>query len=711
LEVPDEGPSLGPGGTEPGEPPSITTPGEPPLSNLSPSTSSRTPLSLSRPVTQLPGGAPPSVAWGSAPPAPGPPPASPNSIGSVPPPSGIDDDDKPTLIGDLVADRYRIQKELGSGGMGTVYRAEHVHMRKAVALKILHRELTYLPEVVARFEREAVAAARIEHPNIATAKDFGRLPNGSFYLVLEYIEGQSLRDVLDQGALRPEQALKIAREIASALEAAHAVGIVHRDLKPDNVMLTQKDRDQYQVKVLDFGIAKVELGDAQGLTQAGTVFGTPEYMAPEQAAGTPVDARADIYTLGIMLYEMLTGVTPFADDDMVVVLTRQMTLEPPPLPQAVDPAIAGLVMHLIAKSPDARPQTASEVIQRLDATLPMASSPYSSAEPWTPSPVSQMASSEARSVQYSDTVLSVAGPELERLAKARTQPKFTSGFLKQLTERVPALGKNVDIGGHPVPAWALAALAVLVLALITIIFTIVVVKQVTSGAAASSTPAASVTTSQTGVDLKKVASGDKEAMSQLNSTSESERNAAEWLALARGHKRAASYDKSMDAFKRAVALDSSLAKDREVASEVRQIALEPDHTSEALQLALGSLGATGADVVYDVWSSTRGKKETAEVNKIAKTHLDSAALRAKASPALAIALDLSKARSCGDVSKLLPRAQQNADARSMSKLKSLSARRGCGFLGLSDCYSCLRGGDGLSQAIKAAESRPAPSFQ
>src|SRR5690606_23745277 len=161
------------------------------------------------------------------------------------------------LIGRILAERYRVTRLLGSGGMGAVYRAEHVHMRKAVALKVLHREMTAMPEVVARFEREAVAAARIEHPNVAAALDFGQLEDGAFYLVLEYIEGRSLSAALDaEGPFAPLRAVHITRQVAEALAAAHDAGVVHRDLKPDNIMLVERDGDPDFAKVLDFGIAK-----------------------------------------------------------------------------------------------------------------------------------------------------------------------------------------------------------------------------------------------------------------------------------------------------------------------------------------------------------------------------------------------------------------------------------------------------------------------
>ena len=188
------------------------------------------------------------------------------------------------LEGQVVASRYRIIELLGRGGMGAVYRADHVHIKKSFALKILHPELTHQKEAVKRFEREAIAAARIDHPNVATAIDFGNLPSGEFYLVLDYVQGQSLRSLLQQEQQLSEvRTIRISRQIAAALAAAHAANIVHRDLKPDNVMLVDSNAETDFVKVLDFGIAKLrseEVSNEPAITRFGTIFGTPEYMSP-----------------------------------------------------------------------------------------------------------------------------------------------------------------------------------------------------------------------------------------------------------------------------------------------------------------------------------------------------------------------------------------------------------------------------------------------
>ena len=275
------------------------------------------------------------------------------------------------LIGSTVAGRYRIERLLGSGGMGAVYRAEHVHMKKTVALKVLHKEFLGVNEVVARFEREAVAAGRIEHPNVAPATDFGKLEDGSFYLVLEYVDGKSLRDLIGEGPLGWERAVAIARQVTSALVAAHAAGIVHRDLKPDNVMLVPQQDGSERVKVLDFGIARVASTDAQReathLTKVGAIMGTVAYMSPEQALGEDVDERTDLYALGVIVHEEISGRVPFDADTAAQILAKQITETPPPLPDSVPAALRALVGELLKKTRIERPPSARVVLERLQA--------------------------------------------------------------------------------------------------------------------------------------------------------------------------------------------------------------------------------------------------------------------------------------------------------------------------------------------------------
>src|SRR5260221_1575406 len=281
------------------------------------------------------------------------------------------DDGSDPLLGTVLAGRYRVERLLGQGGMGRVYLAEHVLMRKAVALKVLHPEMTRIDEVVARFEREAVAAARIDHPSVATAMDFGRLEDGSLYFVLEYVDGRSLRSLLDVSPLGVDRALAIARQIASALDAAHDVGIVHRDLKPDNVMLVEQPDGTDRVKVLDFGIAKVTgWSDAAEpgrlLTRIGAVMGTAGYLPPEQAVGQEVNHLADLYAFGAMLYEMLTAQLPFHAEEITEILAKQLTEKPAPLPESVPEELRALVLKLLERAPSERVQSAHALVDELD---------------------------------------------------------------------------------------------------------------------------------------------------------------------------------------------------------------------------------------------------------------------------------------------------------------------------------------------------------
>ena len=280
-------------------------------------------------------------------------------------------------VGDVVSDRYRIDAVLGEGGMGIVYRAEHLHLHKPHALKVLLPGWSSMPEVVARFEREAVAAGSIESPHVAAATDFGILPDGSFFLVMEYVDGRTLRTALDEGALEPARALHILRGIVSGLGAAHAIGVVHRDLKPENVMLVARDGDPDFVKVLDFGVARIDAvggvapaGPSQPLTMVGAVIGTPDYMSPEQALGQRVDARSDLYSVGVILFEMLTGRCPF-EGGAVTVLLQHVTAELPELSPVVtaslDPRIGAILRRLLAKLPEDRFASTADLLAALDA--------------------------------------------------------------------------------------------------------------------------------------------------------------------------------------------------------------------------------------------------------------------------------------------------------------------------------------------------------
>lgn len=321
-----------------------------------------------------------------------------------------------SAVGQVISERYRVDDLLAMGGMGAVYRGTHLLLKKRIAIKILHPGTENLPELVTRFEREAIAGAHVQHPNVAAATDFGTLDDGSYFLVLEYVKGRTLHHTIKSGgALAPDRAVKIARQLASALAKTHAIGIVHRDVKPRNIMLVEGEGDV--AKLIDFGLAKVpvavfsaaadrlsrvSMGHGSGLslrspsvaerlTVEGTIFGTIAYLAPEAALGMDaVDERSDLYALGIVLYEMLAGKHPFEGIDATELFKQQRFAVPPPIAErapgtAVPAAIEAVVMRLLDKAPDLRYPSGEALIEALDAALIEApAAPV--VEPWSADP-------------------------------------------------------------------------------------------------------------------------------------------------------------------------------------------------------------------------------------------------------------------------------------------------------------------------------------
>jgi serine/threonine protein kinase len=281
------------------------------------------------------------------------------------------------MISQVVADRYRVLRKLGEGGMGAVYLAEHIVLEKKIALKVLAPELARKPELVARFLQEARSASRIGHENVIDISDFGQSSDGCTYIAMEYLDGKDLGEIVrEKGALDWEETREIVLQICRALRAAHDKGIVHRDMKPENIFLIQREDHPHFVKILDFGIAKVMGLDPQGprLTRTGMIFGTPEYMAPEQAEGKETDHRADIYAVGCILYHLITGQTPFVADSFMLMLTKQLIEDPVP-PSArrpdlpISPAIDALVLKALEKNRDRRWQSMADLIEALGSCL------------------------------------------------------------------------------------------------------------------------------------------------------------------------------------------------------------------------------------------------------------------------------------------------------------------------------------------------------
>src|SRR5688572_6146395 len=276
------------------------------------------------------------------------------------------------LIGTTLAGKYRIDERLNEGGMGSVYKGTHVLMDKTVAIKVLRPSLAADEKIVARFSREARAASRISHPNALSVTDIGE-DHGTVFLVMEFLSGKTLKHVIrEEGPLPLPRIVDITRQVGDALAVAHAQGVVHRDLKSDNIMLLDTTSVGDHAKVLDFGIAKINEPDGEfdgGLTAPNLVIGTPQYMSPEQCSqDSEIDSRSDIYSLGVILYEMLVGHVPFSGDSATIVMMKQLQ---EPVPSVLDerndvpPPIARVVARAMAKVPSNRYQSVSELVEDL----------------------------------------------------------------------------------------------------------------------------------------------------------------------------------------------------------------------------------------------------------------------------------------------------------------------------------------------------------
>lgn len=294
--------------------------------------------------------------------------------------------DQTALVGSrpgsrMIVEKYRLDRLLGRGGMGAVYAATHVELDRPCAIKLLLSDFTSDADALERFRREARAAARLNHPNVADTYDYGVLPDGGAYIVMELVEGQTLREFMDAASAMPiAEAAEIAKQIAAGVDTAHRSGIVHRDLKPSNIILTRDHQEQLQAKVVDFGVAKLKEYSTTGggLTSSGSLIGTPRYMSPEQCAGHTTDARSDIYSMGIILFEMLTGQPPFDAPSATAIAVKHIQQPPPSLKELrpdASPELDQFLRQVLDKDPEKRPQSAADFAKKLgeivgDSILP-----------------------------------------------------------------------------------------------------------------------------------------------------------------------------------------------------------------------------------------------------------------------------------------------------------------------------------------------------
>jgi len=650
-------------------------------------------------------------------------------------------------VGTTLADRYRIDALIGEGGMGRVYSAEHVLMRKRLAIKVLHRELTTMAEVVARFEREAMAAANIDHPNVAAATDFGKLPDGAVFLVLEYVQGKSLRDEIALGPIAAERALHIARQIAAGLGSAHSLDIVHRDLKPENVMLVEKGGDPDFVKVLDFGIAKVPIGEVSlrgetpahtPITKAGMVFGTPEYMAPEQALGQNVDGRADLYALGVILYEMLSGSRPFSSQSQVGILGQQLSKLPPKISDRapgiiVPPAVEAVAMKLLQRESSDRYQSAAEVvdvINRLLAPIPgrgIYRFTLPEGSPSSPPP----SSPEAQALRDAITVSSRprqpaplplpvsmpgsipdAEPPLGSLGDGATSP-----FDVKLTALRGKLPAGLQGAVKNVPSRVLFG-AMGAFGLVIVIGLLGAIISAFSGAAAPSRAALSGSARS---DVEAPGSVRKPALegpfARPDELAEAKAAGAPALdallekypkdpniALEQAHGLAAAknYAGAVGAVGRALSIDATFQNNAQVASLVFQTAQVKASSDAAFALLEGAMGSRGADIAYDLVTTSNVRPW---VQSRAETFLQSTAFEKVATPALRAIVKLRYSAGCDEKKALLADLKKTSDERALFELVPLQDKSGCGARKKDDCYPCLRTSNDLDDAIAAVRTR------
>jgi serine/threonine-protein kinase len=374
------------------------------------------------------------------------------------------------LVGCLVENKYRIEERIGVGGMGTVYRATRLLIGDQVAIKILHAEFVRDQEAE-RFRREAQAAARIKHPNAVSVYDFGVTPDGLLYLVMELVEGESLRQLIRaRGPLEPATAVEITRQICAALEEAHHQSVVHRDVKPDNVIVRETPRG-LRVKVLDFGVAKLRDVPVTTLTQAGSVVGTPHYMSPEQCLGEELDHRSDIYSLGVVLYEMLAGVVPFNSPISTAVIVQHVNQPPPPLRarnERVTPQLEWVVMHALEKRREARPETAAALAEEATAALEgRAPAGGASAEVMTAGVVWPRAASDEEEPTREAGQLAAArisGAQSAQTEVFRTPPSVSGAAIPVgLSAGHAAVRSRAGSGGRPLRLAAVAGLLLILL--------------------------------------------------------------------------------------------------------------------------------------------------------------------------------------------------------------------------------------------------------
>ena len=577
-------------------------------------------------------------------------------------------------LGTVIDGRYRLDALLGKGGMGVVYRAEHVALRRTVAVKLLHPSLAAVPDLRSRFEREAIAIGRIDHPNCVTVTDFGKLGDGSLFLVMELLDGRSLGDLLDAEApLAPARALRILRHILSGLGHAHAAGIVHRDVKPENVFIVGDGEGGELAKILDFGIAKVIGGDGADevkLTQAGVAFGTPIYMSPEQAFGNPLDGRSDLYAASVLAFEMICGKPPFYADDKLELLSMHTSRPPPPMREVRDrvlrreprtgsspgltppadgpvpeiPGIPAVIEQLVqrgqAKRPDDRYENAAEYIAALDAALALAGSSAALPLPSGAAPPPAGATTDGH-------VLTDPAALAAPLPLELTQPGALLRGRRRVLTAMFVLATAAILGVLAATLWR---------------------RDPTPEAPPDLTTAAGRAAAQ----LKSGKPG--EAIKAIETAPEAKADPAAQLQLGLAYAAARRNDAAVAAYRRAFELDAELGKDSRVRASLQAIADDTDPAAAAAALdvmvTMLDLGAARAQVAREASGPEPGRR------KVMAALADKLGLGHEVDWLASYTLDLEQGEICAQRKPAVAKLRALGDPRAIPALETSLERKG-----------------------------------
>ncbi len=532
---------------------------------------------------------------------------------------------RPELIGRVLSDRYRVDELIAAGAFGAVYRGAHLHMHKQVAIKVLHPEIENFPELVERFEREAVAGAHISHPNVAVASDLGKFDGDSYFLVQEYVPGETLRELMDRGPIPATRAAFIARQIAEALAAAHVHGIVHRDLKPTNVMLVENTDDL--VKLIDFGFARVpiealpQVPDDDALpdwetSKAGVVFGSMAYLAPDAFLGMKnVDERSDLYALGLIFYEMLASKHPFDVTLPAVQLFEQQRKTPPPPLRERNPDcnapqdLEWVIMRLLAKAPEERWQDANAAAAAIAGATRGIQGFFTTQESYRP-PAAPALRNSASVLEPSDDAKPVA-----RAPRAAEKSLFATALAwMQARPAIAIVGGLVTLG----------------------VGITVVTLSVSNGKApdtAPSTSAANLASAPPATPTPTPAASGREAKADAAVQDLEQSVKAKFLTRADKADAAKAWLLMMEG-------DSEALKDADVQKKTISMLSRSDPEDEAINKVVDQLahrtGTLGLDILYGVLEHDPSTK-AAERAKIILYRLESVE---RASPALRVTLDI-----------------------------------------------------------------------